>query len=331
MQDEVIEEYSRPFPGEVVETYTRPLPASMAPAKPQAAKKPKRRRWRGFLLLLVIAAGITAVIGGGQWVLGMLRGAYTGEYDYYDRDWQEDTTDSPITIPTVEAAADAELTLTAGRTRTLTAQEVYQTVKDAVVTVAVDLGGGKMSVGTGILFREDGYFVTNQHVVAGGSACTVLLADGTPYEANYIASDADYDVAVLKIDGTGFPTADFGNSDTLEVGETVYAIGTPLNLEMSGTFTDGIVSSVNREMQQTAGTSMPLIQTNAALNNGNSGGPLINSCGQVVGINFMKMYARASTVEGLGFAIPSVQVERVVNDLLTYGAVQPAAPGSTGG
>ncbi len=259
MQDEVIEEYSRPFPGEVVETYTRPLPASMAPAKPQAAKKPKRRRWRGFLLLLVIAAGITAVIGGGQWVLGMLRGAYTGEYDYYDRDWQEDTTDSPITIPTVEAAADAELTLTAGRTRTLTAQEVYQTVKDAVVTVAVDLGGGKMSVGTGILFREDGYFVTNQHVVAGGSACTVLLADGTPYEANYIASDADYDVAVLKIDGTGFPTADFGNSDTLEVGETVYAIGTPLNLEMGGTFTDGIVSSVNREMQQTAGTSMPLI------------------------------------------------------------------------
>lgn len=323
MQDEVIEEYSRPFPGEVVETYTRPLPTSMAPAKPQAAKKPKRRRWRGFLLLLVIAAGITAVIGGGQWVLGMLRGAYTGEYDYYDRDWQEDTTDSPITIPTVEAAADAELTLTAGRTRTLTAQEVYQTVKDAVVTVAVDLGGGKMSVGTGILFREDGYFVTNQHVVAGGSACTVLLADGTPYEANYIASDADYDVAVLKIDGTGFPTADFGNSDTLEVGETVYAIGTPLNLEMGGTFTDGIVSSVNREMQQTAGTSMPLIQTNAALNNGNSGGPLINSCGQVVGINFMKMYARASTVEGLGFAIPSVQVERVVNDLLTYGAVQP--------
>lgn len=151
---------------------------------------------------------------------------------------------------------------------------------------------------------------------------------------------ADYDVAVLKIDGTGFPTADFGNSDTLEVGETVYAIGTPLNLEMGGTFTDGIVSSVNREMQQTAGTSMPLIQTNAALNNGNSGGPLINSCGQVVGINFMKMYARASTVEGLGFAIPSVQVERVVNDLLTYGAVQPepgsgpdgpAAPGSTGG
>ena len=81
MQDEVIEEYRRPFPGEVVETYTRPLPASMAPAKPQAAKKPKRRRWRGFLLLLVIAAGITAVIGGGQWVLGMLRGAYTGEYD----------------------------------------------------------------------------------------------------------------------------------------------------------------------------------------------------------------------------------------------------------
>ena len=92
---------------------------------------------------------------------------------------------------------------------------------------------------------------------------------------------------------------------------------------MSGTFTNGIVSSMNREMQLEGQSSMPLIQTNAALNNGNSGGPLISASGQVVGINFMKMYARYSTVEGLGFAIPSTQAERVVNDLLVYGELQP--------
>ena len=311
--------------------YTQPdyIPEWTQPTQPEEPEEPKKKRrtWLKITALL-LALAIVASLG-----RALLRSAINGlaahnasgdsaqpaadasgaasAPESAGEPYQRELTPLPETLPTYDSG------------KTLTAQEVYQTVKDAVVTVAVDLGGGKMSVGTGILFREDGYFVTNQHVVAGGSACTVLLADGTPYEANYIASDADYDVAVLKIDGTGFPTADFGNSDTLEVGETVYAIGTPLNLEMGGTFTDGIVSSVNREMQQTAGTSMPLIQTNAALNNGNSGGPLINSCGQVVGINFMKMYARASTVEGLGFAIPSVQVERVVNDLLTYGAVQP--------
>ena len=89
----------------------------------------------------------------------------------------------------------------------------------------------------------------NQHVVAGGSACTVLLANGQPYEAKFIASDANYDLAVLKIDGENLPTAEFLDSDTLQVGNAVYAIGTPLDLEMSGTFTNGIVSSMNREMQ----------------------------------------------------------------------------------
>ena len=116
-----------------------------------------------------------------------------------------------------------------------------------------------MSLGTGVLFREDGYLLTNHHVVAGGTACTVLLANGQPYEAKFIASDAGHDLAVLKIEGENFPTAEFLDSDMLQVGDAVYAIGTPLDLEMSGTFTNGIVSSVNREMQQTAGTSMPLI------------------------------------------------------------------------
>ena len=178
--------------------------------------------------------------------------------------------------------------------------------------------------GSGVIISEDGYLITNNHVINGASTIQVRTSDGTTYDAVLVGTDSKTDVAVLKINAEeALPFAEFGNSDALSVGDPVYAIGTPLDIEMGGTFTDGIVSSVNREIQLTSRTSMPLIQTNAALNNGNSGGPLIDSYGQVVGINFMKLYARYSTVEGLGFAIPSVQAERVVNDLLIYGEPQP--------
>ena len=281
--------------------------------------------WKGLLVLLAIAAVIALLAAGVRWLIWELQMPDDwGEDDYYYYDQDQEDEDAPITIPAVEPDADARLELAKDRSHALSAQEVYRKVSGAVVTVAVDLDGGRMSVGTGVIFREDGYILTNHHVVAGGKTCTVLLPGGRPYAAKYIASDAGYDLAVLKINAEeALPFAEFGNSDALSVGDPVYAIGTPLDIEMGGTFTDGLVSSVNREIQLTSRTSMPLIQTNAALNNGNSGGPLIDSYGQVVGINFMKLYARYSTVEGLGFAIPSVQAERVVNDLLIYGEPQP--------
>ena len=326
-QGEVIEEYSRDFPAEIVETYSRPLPGAIPEKAPVSAAKPrkKRRVLKGLLILLAIAAAIVLLFGGIQWLFWQAQSPddWQEEDDYYYYDRDQDAEEAPITIPTAEPDASVRLTLETEPGYVLSAPEVYRKVHDAVVTVAVDLGDNRMSIGTGVLFREDGYLLTNHHVVAGGTVCTVLLANGQPYEAKFIASDANYDLAVLKIDGENLPTAEFLDSDTLQVGDAVYAIGTPLDLEMSGTFTNGIVSSVNREMQLDGQTSMPMIQTNAALNNGNSGGPLISDSGQVVGINFMKMYARYSTVEGLGFAIPSVQAERVVNDLLAYGALQP--------
>ncbi len=325
-QGEVIEEYSRDFPAEIVETYSRPLPGSQAaePPAPKSRKK-KRRILRGVALLLAAAIVISLAAGGIQYLFWQWQSPADNwqEDDYYYYDREQDEEEAPITIPTVKADPDARLTLAETPGYDLSAPEVYQKVHDAVVTVAVDLDNGQMSIGTGVIFREDGYLLTNHHVVAGGKACTVLLASGIPYEAKFIASDAGHDLAVLKIEGENFPTAEFLDSDTLDVGDTVYAIGTPLDVDMSGTFTNGIVSSMNREMQLEGQSSMPLIQTNAALNNGNSGGPLISASGQVVGINFMKMYARYSTVEGLGFAIPSTQAERVVNDLLVYGELQP--------
>ena len=126
----------------------------------------------------------------------------------------------------------------------------------------------------------------------------------------------------MKVELTGLPAATFGDSDRLAVGDRVYAIGNPLGVELRGTLTDGIVSAINRDVW-VDGRTMTLIQTNAALNSGNSGGPLINAYGQVVGINTIKMSSSYSNIEGLGFAIPSASIRRLVNDLLTYGEVQP--------
>ena len=325
---EVIEEYSRDFPAEIVETYSRPLPGAVEPVPTEPtprSRRKKRRVWKGLMILLAIAAVIALLAAGVRWLIWELQMPDDwGEDDYYYYDQDQEDEDAPITIPTEEPDADARLELAKDRSHALSAQEVYRKVSGAVVTVAVDLDGGRMSVGTGVIFREDGYILTNHHVVAGGKSCTVLLSGGRPYAAKYIASDAGYDLAVLKINAEeALPFAEFGNSDALSVGDPVYAIGTPLDIEMGGTFTDGIVSSVNREIQLTSRTSMPLIQTNAALNNGNSGGPLINEYGQVIGINTLKMSNTLSdisaTVEGLGFAVPSSRVVSVINDIIATG------------
>ena len=159
-------------------------------------------------------------------------------------------------------------------------------------------------------------------MVAGSHDCSVTLASGRTYEALYVGGDSGNDVAVLKMEATGLPAAEIGDSDALEVGDTVYAIGNPLGVELRGTLTDGIVSAINRDVE-VSGRTMTLIQTNAALNEGNSGGPLINVYGQVVGVNTIKMMSFSSNVEGLGFALPMRSVQKMVNDILESGEVLP--------
>ena len=203
----------------------------------------------------------------------------------------------------------------------LTAQEVYRQVNPSVVRVMVQVGS-KASIGTGVIFTEDGYILTNYHVVEGGSDCYIALDTGASYQASYVAGDPVNDLAVLKVDARDLPAAEFGDSEDLEVGDTVYAIGNPLGYELWGTMTDGIVSAVDRDVRVDDRT-MTLIQTNAALNSGNSGGPLINEYGQVVGLNVIKMSSSSFSIEGLGFAIPSATMDRVVDDLLAVGEVLP--------
>ena len=182
------------------------------------------------------------------------------------------------------------------------------------------------SVGTGVVLSQDGYIITNYHVIAGCDTAAVLVTDGydvdTPYEALLVGGDMDRDLAVLKIDAQGLTPAEFGVSDHLRVGDKVYAIGNPLGLELRATFTDGIVSAVNRDVD-VDGVTMTLIQTNAALNSGNSGGPLINQYGQVVGVNTIKMMGGDDTVEGLGFAIPTSFAARWTGELIRTGRIQP--------
>ena len=204
--------------------------------------------------------------------------------------------------------------------------EIYKKVAPSTVTV---LGkyGSSYSVGTGVIFTSDGYIVTNYHVIAGCHGCEVWVTNAygvdSTYAAKFVGGDEDKDLAVIKIEAEGLPAAEFGVSSDLSVGDKVYAIGNPLGTELRSTFTDGIVSAVDRTVD-VDGVSMTLIQTNTALNSGNSGGPLINAYGQVVGINTIKMMSGEDTIEGLGFAIPSSLAERWINDILTLGEIRPS-------
>ena len=315
---EVVEVYRQPVPGEVVERYSRPLPGQSAP--PERPRKKSRRGLWIFLIGLAVVLGIAAGVLVWSW---LSPGRILDRFEYwYDYGWEEDAEASgEITIPSYPTGEGATLEVETDRGPELTAQEIYRRVNPSVVTVLAQLEGSA-SVGTGVIFRSDGYILTNYHVLAGGRDCTVALDTGRTYEALYVAGDERNDLAVLKVNLTGLPAATFGDSDQLVVGDKVYAIGNPLGVELRGTLTDGIVSAINRDVW-VDGRTMNLIQTNAALNSGNSGGPLINAYGQVVGINTIKLSSDYSNVEGLGFAIPSASIRRLVNDLLTYGEIQP--------
>ena len=203
----------------------------------------------------------------------------------------------------------------------LTLQEIYVKCIPSVVSITSQYRGGA-STGTGVILTDDGYIVTNHHVIEEGESITVQLTDDRVCAAWLVGTDKTSDLAVLKIDADNLTCAEFGDSDLLRVGDSVVAIGDPLGVEYRGTMTDGIVSAINRNVNVN-GRSMNLIQTNAALNSGNSGGPLINSCGQVVGINTIKIaaFSDSAGVEGLGFAIPSTTVKDIVEQIIEQGYV----------
>ena len=173
-------------------------------------------------------------------------------------------------------------------------------------------------VGSGVIFRKDGYIVTNYHVVSGAKELIVSLADGRSLQGKLIGADELTDIAVVKVDANDLPTAVFGDSNDILVGEPAIAIGNPLGLEFRGSVTVGVVSALNRTLEL-SDRRVKLIQTDAAINPGNSGGALVNADGLIIGINSAKL--AASGVEGMGFAIPINTVQTIVDELMDKGYV----------
>lgn len=172
--------------------------------------------------------------------------------------------------------------------------------------------------GSGIIISEDGYVVTNEHVINGASEISVVLNTGDEYTAKLIGADEKSDLAVLKIDKTGLSAATLGDSNTVEVGELAVAIGNPLGQEFAGTVTAGVISAINRTMT-VENKTYNLIQTDAAINPGNSGGALVNKYGEVIGINTIKL--SDGDVEGIGFAIAISEAKPIIDSLINNGYV----------
>ena len=209
----------------------------------------------------------------------------------------------------------------------LSGEEIYAKVSPSVVSIqAVNLTSGEGGTGSGVIMSADGYIITNNHVVVDENTgvqqdkITVYMSDGTSFPAEVIGLDEQTDLAVLKIDpaGTTLTPAEFGDSNSLLVGEEVYAIGSPGGLELANTITGGHISALNRDIT-IDDRVMSLIQTDAAINPGNSGGALINKYGQVIGITSAKL--GISYYEGLGFAIPMDTVKPIVDELIQNGYI----------
>ena len=206
--------------------------------------------------------------------------------------------------------------------------EVYASTVNSIVSincsaVSTNIFGQRVesaSSGSGFVITQDGYIVTNHHVISGASSVTVTMYDGTEYPATVVGSDSDYDVAVLKINATGLQPVTLGSSEDVNVGDTVLAIGNPLG-ELTFSMSQGIVSSCNRAIN-VDGTPFNMIQVDCSINPGNSGGPLMNLYGEVVGIVSAKYSTYSTTtVEGLGFAIPISDVKAIITDIMENGAV----------
>ena len=221
-----------------------------------------------------------------------------------------------------DMSAAVEIVSAAGRGE-MPLQELYRRSVGSIVGIeAYEGASAGYAWGTGIVMSPDGYIVTNEHIIDGCERAVAVLPDGRKMDALLVGEDVLTDLAVLKIDASGLSPAEFGDSGALCVGDRVAAIGNPLGDSLSGTMTDGIISAIDRDVQLN-GRRMTLIQTDAALNEGNSGGPLLNLYGQVVGITNMKMVNRYSdvTIEGIGFAIPSATVKAVTDQLISKGEV----------
>ena len=287
--------------------------------KPHTPKNKKHSR--GLALGLCGVAAACLLFAGGAVVGNMAFGGNANS----DSGASASTSDSAPTLqinskPTSDSSNSSDNYDTVDG---MAGEDIYKKVNPSVVSVISTTAEGTGS-GSGVIMSKDGYIITNNHVVDGAQSVSVQLSDGTSLDAKIIGTDEQTDLAVIKVTPTSDLTAaEFGDSDELEPGEYAYAIGSPGGVQFANTITGGRISAINRDLTVNDRV-MTLIQTDASINNGNSGGALINKYGQVVGITSAKLSGNAfgsATVEGMGFAIPINTAKDIVDELIQNGYV----------
>ncbi|MBQ8551818.1 MAG: trypsin-like peptidase domain-containing protein [Clostridia bacterium] len=287
---------------------------------PKTEKKPKAKLGIGAAAILI--ASCMLLSGGAAFA-----GTYIANSMTETAATPGSTGKTSTSIPSVVLQSFANPNKTAGtyeQVAAAVAPTVVEITTESIVTDSVLWGGNYITsgAGSGVIISADGLIITNNHVVSGANTITVTTTDGTEYAAEVIGTDSDSDIAVIKVEASNLPFALMGDSDTLVVGQEVIAVGNPLG-ELGGTVTNGIVSALSRDVN-IDGTEMTLIQTNAAVNPGNSGGGLFNLYGELIGIVNAKSSTTSSgtSVEGIGFAIPSNTAAKVTEELINYGYVR---------
>lgn len=294
----------------------------------QPKKKPRRRKktaWRiaaVLILVLVLILGSSLAFSGSG-AEGSQSGSMPDDWEDYFRNYFEDaqTTTVNTNIPRADLEPGFTIELQE-QGEELSLQQLYERCADTIVAITgtVEDESGYYW-GTGVIASPDGLIVTNAHIIDGCDSAEVTLYNDESYEAKLVGVDGISDLALLKIDAEGLPAAVFGDVSSIAVGDEVAAIGNPLGEDFRSTLTNGIISAIDRGLNYN-GRTMSLLQTNTAINQGNSGGALFNMYGQVVGITNMKMMSYYSSIEGIGFAIPSSTVKSVVDSLAANGEVR---------
>ena len=279
-----------------------PEPSDQQPKK----KRPGTKKTLAAVALVLVCA--LAGVGGGVLGAALMR-----------------STSGPVVYKAVQSDGSTSASTTAASGDALTIAQIAEKVKPSVVEVttsSVQTNGifaqyVTEGAGSGVIISEDGYILTNNHVIEGQSSIKVTTSDGQEYDATVVGTDDKTDIAVLKIEASGLTPAVIGDSDSLVVGETAVAVGNPLG-ELGGTVTDGIISALDREVT-VEGKNMTLLQTSAAVSPGNSGGGLFNEKGELVGIVNAK--SGGDNVEGIGFAVPINTAMEVAEQLIVNGYV----------
>jgi len=285
---------------------------------PKNSSTVKKVLYAAFVMIIAAISGLSGALAGGMAV-------------YRVMDKRLSATDyAELIIPTATSVPSQSLQVSS-TTLESTITSAVEKVGPAVVTVYATVSGGasfwgqlpdQQVSGSGVIISEDGYVITNNHVVEDAKLVSVILSDGTEYTAQVINTDVYADLAVLKAEGTMPAVAVLGNSDNLKTGETALAIGSPLG-DFKNTVTVGVISATGRMLETGSGYTMEdMIQTDAAINQGNSGGPLVNLAGEVIGINTVIVRGSSSTstvAEGLGFALPSNTARIIAEQIIDKG------------